>query len=126
MVGDQAGLEALAQAVLERVEVAREAVGGEDDLAAGVVQRVEGVEELLLGPAPCFLRNWTSSISSTSLRAVGALEPIGVAGVERAEELVREALGRRVADAQPRAVGLEVVARSTAAGGSCRRRAARR
>ncbi len=32
-VGDQAGLEALAQAVLERVEVARRAVGGQDDLA---------------------------------------------------------------------------------------------
>ena len=48
-VGDEAGLEALAQAVLERAEVAREAVGGQDDLAAEVVQRVEGVEELLLG-----------------------------------------------------------------------------
>ena len=51
-VGDQAGLEALAQAVVERVEVARQPVGGEDELAAGVVQRVEGVEELLLGLAP--------------------------------------------------------------------------
>ena len=47
--GDQAGLEALAQAVLEGAEVAREAVGGEHELAAEVVQRVEGVEELLLG-----------------------------------------------------------------------------
>ena len=49
MLGDEAGLEALAQAVLERREVAREAVGGEHELAAGVVERVEGVEELLLG-----------------------------------------------------------------------------
>ena len=49
-VGDQAGLEALAQAVLERVEVARQAVGREHELGAGVVQRVERVEELLLGP----------------------------------------------------------------------------
>ena len=46
---DEAGLEALAQAVVERVEVARQAVGGEHELAAGVVERVEGVEELLLG-----------------------------------------------------------------------------
>ena len=52
-VGDEAGLEALAQAVLERGEVARQAVGGQDELAAGLVQRVEGVEELLLGLAPC-------------------------------------------------------------------------
>ena len=48
-VGDEAGLEALAQAVLERLQVAREAVGGEHDLAAAVVERVERVEELLLG-----------------------------------------------------------------------------
>ena len=49
-VGDQAGLEALAQAVLERAEVPRRAVRGEHELGAGVVQRVERVEELLLGP----------------------------------------------------------------------------
>ena len=36
-VGDEAGLEALAQAVLERVHVARQAVGGEHELAAGLV-----------------------------------------------------------------------------------------
>ena len=47
--GDEPGLEALAQAVLEGVEVAREAVGGQHQLAAEVVQGVEGVEELLLG-----------------------------------------------------------------------------
>ena len=48
-VGDQAGLEARAQAVLQRVDVARRPVGGEDELGAGLVERVEGVEELLLG-----------------------------------------------------------------------------
>ncbi len=47
--GDEPGLEAVAQAVLDRAEVAREAVGGQDELAAGVVQGVEGVEELVLG-----------------------------------------------------------------------------
>ena len=31
------------------VEVARQAVGGEHELGAGLVERVEGVEELLLG-----------------------------------------------------------------------------
>ena len=50
-VAHQAGLEALAQAVLERVHVARQAVGGEHELRAGLVERVEGVEELLLGRA---------------------------------------------------------------------------
>ena len=48
-VGDQAGLEALAQPVLQRAHVARQAVGGEHELRAGAVERVEGVEELLLG-----------------------------------------------------------------------------
>ena len=48
-VGDEAGLEALAQAVLERLQIVGRAVGGEHDLAAAVVQGVEGVEELLLG-----------------------------------------------------------------------------
>ena len=48
-VGDQSALEALAQAVLERVEVARQAVGGQDELGAAFVEGVEGVEELLLG-----------------------------------------------------------------------------
>ena len=43
------GLEALPQAVLERVHVVRQAIGGQDELGAGAVERVEGVEELLLG-----------------------------------------------------------------------------
>ena len=48
-VGHEAGLEALAQAILERVEIAREAVGRQHELGAGALERVEGVEELLLG-----------------------------------------------------------------------------
>ena len=48
-VGDEPGLEALAQAVLERLQVARRPVGAEHDLPAAVVEGVEGVEELLLG-----------------------------------------------------------------------------
>ena len=47
-VGHEAGGEALAQAFLEVVEVAGEAVARDHELAAGVVERVEGVEELLL------------------------------------------------------------------------------
>ena len=64
-VGDEAGLEALAQAILERLQVVRRAVGGEHDLATAVVEGVEGVEELLLGLV-LRSRNWTSSSSSTS------------------------------------------------------------
>ena len=47
-VGDQAPLEPAAQPVLEGLEALGRAVGGEHDLLVGVVQGVEGVEELLL------------------------------------------------------------------------------
>jgi hypothetical protein len=48
-VGHQAGLEALQQALLQRLHVAGKSVRREHELAAGVVQGVERVEELLLG-----------------------------------------------------------------------------
>ena len=48
-VGDEPGLEALAQALLDGHELAGQTVAGDDELAAGLVERVEGVEELLLG-----------------------------------------------------------------------------
>ena len=47
-VGDQAPLEARAQAVFEIGEFLGRAVGGDDDLLDALVQRVEGVEELFL------------------------------------------------------------------------------
>ena len=49
-VGDEAPLEAGAQALLELGNLLGRGVGGDDDLLAGVVEVVEGVEELLLGP----------------------------------------------------------------------------
>ena len=45
----QAPLEAIAQPLGEGREFARQAVGGEDELAAAFIEGVEGVEELLLG-----------------------------------------------------------------------------
>ena len=48
-LGDEAGLEALEQPRLERGHVGRQAVAGQHELAAGLVEGVEGVEELLLG-----------------------------------------------------------------------------
>jgi hypothetical protein len=90
-----------AQPVLEGLEVAREAIGGQDDLRAGVVQRVERVEELLLG-----LRLAHEELDVVDeqdvVAAVVALERLDVARLQRAEELVREALGGRVPDAQAR------------------------
>ena len=48
-VDDDALAEARAQALLELLELARRPVGGDDDLLAGLVERVERVEELDLG-----------------------------------------------------------------------------
>ena len=48
-VSHETALEALTQAVFERLQVARRPVGCQDDLASPVVEGVEGVEELLLG-----------------------------------------------------------------------------
>ena len=45
----QAPLEAVAQPRGEGRELARQPVGGEDELAAALIEGVEGVEELLLG-----------------------------------------------------------------------------
>ena len=99
-VGDEPGLEALAQAVLERLQVAGRAVGGEDDLAAAVVERVEGVEELLLGLGLALEELDVVEQQHVDV-AEAELEGVGVAGAERGEELVREGLAGRAADGQP-------------------------
>src|SRR6185295_16360163 len=91
-LGDEAGLEALEQPGLERRHVGREPVAREDELAAGLVQRVEGVEELLLG-----LRLALEELDVVDEEDVGIaearLEVLDVAGLQRGDELAREALG---------------------------------
>ena len=52
-VDDEAPLQPRADALLEAVDLARRAVGGDDDLLLLLDQRVEGVEELLLASSPC-------------------------------------------------------------------------
>ena len=118
-VAHQAGLEALAQPVLERVHVARQAVGGQHELGAGLVQRVEGVEELLLGLGLA-LQELDVVDEQDVDAAVGGLERLHAAALERADEVVGERLDGRVAGGQPGAVLVRRSWRSSAAGGSCR------
>ena len=105
----QAGAEALGQAVLEIGQVVGAAVGGHHQLAPGVEQGVEGVEELLarLGPAG-------EELDVVDQDDVGAaevvLEVLGAVAAHRVDEAGGELLDRGVADAQPRAVALDVVA----------------
>ena len=79
-VGDRPGGEALAQAVLERLQVVRGPVGGEHDLAAAVVQGVERVEELLLGPGLALeeldvVEQQHVDVAEAGLEALGAAPP---------------------------------------------------
>ena len=95
--------EALAQAVLERLQVAGRAIGGEHDLPAAVVQRVEGVEELLLGLGLALEELDVVEEQDVDVAEAG-LEAVGVTVAERVEELVGEGLAGGAADGQARAV----------------------
>ncbi len=104
----QAPLEAVAQAGLEVGELAGDAVGGEDHLAPAFVERVEGVEELVLGVALALEELDVVDEQHVEV-AVAALEPLGALCAQRGDELAGEGLGGRVADAETGRVGGEVV-----------------
>ena len=108
-VGDQAGLEALAESLLDRDERARKPVAGEHELAPGLVQRVEGVEELLFGAGLAGQELDVVDQEDVGV-AVGVLEGAQGLGAERADEVVGEGLGRRVADRGAAAEVQDVVA----------------
>ena len=84
------------------------AVGGEDELRAGAVERVERVEELLLGAGLAL-----QELDVVDEQHVGVpirrLEGVHVVAVERAEEVVGEVLDGRVTDRGAVAVRLDVV-----------------
>ncbi|MPM16706.1 hypothetical protein SDC9_63087 [bioreactor metagenome] len=103
-VGDQAGLEPRPQPRLERLEQLRRPVGGHHDLLLGVLQRVEGVEELLLGLDLALEELDVVDQQHVDL-AVAAPELDGVVLRDRVDELVGELLGGDVA--HPR-IGVEV------------------
>jgi large subunit ribosomal protein L34 len=108
-IDQEPGLEALAQALAEGGHVARRPVGGQHELASGLVKRVEGVEELLLG-LDLALEELHVVDEQDVVAPVAVLEGVDVAGLEGGEELVGEALDGGVADGQPAAVGAHVVA----------------
>ena len=104
----QAPLEAVAQARGEGRELAGDAVGGEDELAAGLVEGVEGVEELLLGRRLALEELDVVDQEDVDV-AVAGLEGLVAGGLQRRDELVGERLGGRVADAEARGVVAQVV-----------------
>ncbi len=102
-VGHKPGGEALPQTVLERLQVVRGPVGGEHDLAAAVVQGVERVEELLLGPRLALEELHVVQQQHVDV-AEARLEPPCATAAERVQEFVREGLARGAAHGQARAV----------------------
>ena len=107
-VGDQAPLEAAPQALLERRDGVGHAVGGDDDLLVGAVQRVERVEELLL-EALAVLQELDVVDQQDVDVAVAALEGVAGVGPDGVDELVEERLGRDVAHLVVLVVVVDVV-----------------
>ncbi|GBD41128.1 hypothetical protein HRbin39_00506 [bacterium HR39] len=97
-VGHQPPGQPRADALLQPREVGGAAVGGNHDLASSLDQRVEGMEELLLGAV--LAADELDVVHHQHVdRAEHLLEVHGVFLAERPHELVHELLGRQVDDA---------------------------
>ena len=110
-LGDQAPVEPADQALLQVGDLPRAAVAGEDDLPLGLVQRVEGVEELLLGLLVG--GEELDVVDHQDVRvAVAVAELVQLAALDGLDEVVDERLAAQ--DAQ---LGLGVAGGDLAAGG---------
>src|SRR5215475_13084940 len=85
------------------------AIAGQDELAAALVKRVEGVEELLLGLH--LVREELNVVDEEDVHAAEAVAEAGrVAGLQRTDEVRGERLDGGVAHAQAGAIAMHVVA----------------
>ena len=98
-VGDETGLEALAQAILQGLQVSWGSVRGEHQLGSGFVEGVEGVEELLLG-AGLALEELDVVDEQDVHVAEARLEGVHATFVQGCLKLVGEGLAGAGADAQ--------------------------
>ena len=107
-VGDQAPLESCAEPIFKCRKLFRRSVGGNDDLLARIVQRVEGVEELFLDT---FLADQELDVVDEQHVdvAVAALERDPTVVTQRVDEVVGEFLGGDVLDPHTREQSLGVV-----------------
>jgi hypothetical protein len=95
--GDEAPLEAGNEALFEAGDFLRGAVAGEDDLLAGVVERVEGVEELLLGAL--LVGQVVDVVDQEEVDvAVAVAEGLEVALLDGGDEVVGEGFAAQVED----------------------------
>jgi hypothetical protein len=97
-VGDEAPLEAIPQPFFQLRDVFRHLVGGEDDLLALLVERVERMEELLLRPLAAGEELDVVEDEHVDL-AEAVLEGLHPVAAQGRDELVHERVGREVRDA---------------------------
>jgi hypothetical protein len=96
-LGDEARAELRAQARIESVDVARQAIGREHDARAHVEQMAHGMEELELRGLLARVEELDVFEHEQSAAVpVAPLELVGAPCLQRARELVRERLGRGV------------------------------
>ena len=107
-VDDKAALEALAQAIFERLQVGWRAVRAQHDLATTVVEGVEGVEELLLGPGLVLEELNVVEQEHVDVAKV-RLEGLGLSARERSEKLVGERLSGRAPHREAGTMGQDEV-----------------
>src|SRR5215813_10606340 len=107
-VGEQAPFEPAAQPVFEGHQALGRAVAGDDDLLARVVQRVEGVEELLLRSFLVLQELDVVDQQHVDV-AVAAAEAVLLAVPDHVDEVVGELLRADVPDLQAGVQGLRVV-----------------
>ena len=108
-----------AQPRLERGDRARRPVGGDDDLPAGLVEAVEGMEELLLDPL-LVLEELDVVDQEDVVVAVALLEAFDALVAKRVDEVVHERLARHVARREVAGVLGDVAPRSPGGGASFR------
>ena len=100
-VGDQAPLEARPEAFFDIGHILWEPVAGQDDLFVGLVQGVERMEELFLGPF--FPGQELNVVDHQHVDVPVALAEVRHLVVpDRVDHFVRELLRRQVGDAQIR------------------------
>ena len=100
-VRDEAPFEAGAEPLLQRQDGLRRPVGGQDDLLAVLVDRVERVEELFLGPF--LVRDELDVVDQQQVDpAVARAELVDPALLDAGDELVGELLAGGVDDALAR------------------------
>src|SRR5690606_13866937 len=107
-VRDQPPLETVPQPVLQRHQLLGRPVAGQHDLLVGVVQRVEGVEELLL--RRLLVRQELDVVDQEDVHlAVALAEAVALAVADGVDELVGELLRADVPHARARVEAARVV-----------------